>query len=87
MSGNSKRILDAHRLVWQNTYDYPLVINTSAKNGKLTIEIWSNEKALNGLEYTPVSYNSGKFSNTYLYGYDRNGNKVYEKHIDTSVYR
>ena len=44
-------------------------------------------KRENGLEYTPVSYNSGKFSNTYLYGYDRNGNKVYEKHIDTSVYR
>lgn len=72
---------------FKNTYNYPLVINTSAKNGKLTIEIWSNENALNGLEYTPVSYNSGKVSNTYLYGYDRNGNKVYEKHIDTSVYR
>lgn len=72
---------------FKNSYDYPLVINTIAKDGNLTIEIWSNKDALNGIEYDPVSYTSGKVSNTYLYGYDKEGNKVYEKHIDTSVYR
>lgn len=72
---------------FKNSYDYPLVINTIAKNGNLTIEIWSNKDALKGIEYDPVSYTSGKVSNTYLYGYDKEGNKVYEKHIDTSVYR
>lgn len=72
---------------FKNTYDYPLVINTEAANGRLTIEIWSNENALKGLEYKPVSYASGNVANTYLYGYDKNGKKVYEKHIDTSVYR
>ena len=72
---------------FKNTYEYPLVINTKAVNGKLTIEIWSNEDALKGIEYKPVSYVSGNVANTYLYGYDKDGNKVYEKHIDTSVYR
>ncbi|WP_296644816.1 VanW family protein [Romboutsia sp. 13368] len=72
---------------FKNTYDYPLVINTIANNGNLTIEIWSNKNALNGIEYDPVSYISGNVANTYLYGYDKSGNKVYEKHIDTSVYR
>lgn len=72
---------------FKNPYDYPLVINTIANNGNLTIEIWSNKDALKGIEYDPVSYTSGKVSNTYLYGYDKEGNKVYEKHVDTSVYR
>ena len=62
-------------------------IDTKAINGKLTIEIWSNEDALKGIDYKPVSYVSGNVANTYLYGYDKDGNKVYEKHIDTSVYR
>lgn len=72
---------------FKNTYEYPLVINTKAVNGKLAIEIWSNKDALKGIEYKPVSYVSGNVANTYLYGYDEDGNKVYEKHIDTSVYR
>ena len=72
---------------FKNTYEYPLVINTKATNGKLTIEIWSNEDALKGIDYKPVSYVSGNVANTYLYGYDKDGNKVYEKHIDTSIYR
>ncbi len=72
---------------FKNTYEYPLVINTKASNGKLTIEIWSNEDALKGIEYKPVSYVSVNVANTYLYGYDKDGNKIYEKHIDTSVYK
>ena len=72
---------------FKNTYEYPLVINTKSENGKLTIEIWSNKDALKGITYKPVSYANGKVANTYLYGYDKNNNKVYEKHIDTSVYR
>ena len=35
---------------FKNSYDYPLVINTIANNGNLTIEIWSNKDALNGIE-------------------------------------
>ncbi|MGL5348371.1 MAG: VanW family protein [Peptostreptococcaceae bacterium] len=72
---------------FKNTFEYPIVINTYCNGGKLTIEFWSNKEALKGIEYKPVSYASGKVANAYLYGYDKNGKKVYEKHIDTSVYR
>ncbi|MGL6104747.1 VanW family protein [Romboutsia sp.] len=72
---------------FKNTYEYPIVINTKSGGGVLTVEFWSNEKAMNGIEYKPVSYARGNYANTYLYGYDKEGNKVYEKHIDTSIYR
>lgn len=72
---------------FKNDYDYPIVINTSAENGKLTIEFWSNRKALKGITYEARGYARGNIANTYLYGYDKDGNKVYEKHIDTSIYR
>ncbi|SCG98514.1 MULTISPECIES: VanW family protein [unclassified Romboutsia] len=72
---------------FKNTYDYPLVINTYTSGGTIHIEFWSNKDATNGLTYEAVSYASGNVANTYLYGYDSNNNKVYEKHVDTSVYR
>lgn len=70
-----------------NTLEYPIVINTSCSNGNLTIEFWSNENALKGIEYEAVSYVSGRTANSYLYGYNKDGDKIYEKHIDTSIYR
>ena len=70
-----------------NTLEYPIVINTSCSNGNLTIEFWSNENALKGIEYKAVSYVSGRTANSYLYGYNKDGDKIYEKHIDTSIYR
>lgn len=72
---------------FKNTYDYPLVINTYTSGGTIHIEFWSNKDATNGLTYEAVSYASGNVANTYLYGYDSANNKVYEKHVDTSIYR
>lgn len=72
---------------FKNTHNYPIVINTNTDRGRLTIEFWSNENALEGIEYKPVGYANGKIANTYLYGYNKEGKQVYEKHIDTSVYR
>ncbi|RDY29479.1 hypothetical protein CHL78_001900 [Romboutsia weinsteinii] len=72
---------------FKNTYDYPLVLNTNTSGGKLTIEIWSNKDAKKGISYEAKGYASGNSANTYLYGYDKDGKKVFEKHIDTSVYR
>lgn len=71
---------------FKNTYKHPIVINTKYGNGSLTIEIWSKENVMNGIEYKPVSYVRGNQASTYLYGYDKHGKKVYEKHIDTSEY-
>ena len=72
---------------FKNTYDYPLVINAYTSGGKIYIEFWSNKNSTNGITYEAISYANGKVANTYLYGYDLNKNRVYEKHIDTSVYR
>lgn len=72
---------------FRNTYNYPIIINSYTSNGNIYIEFWSNKEALNGIEYKPVSYVNGRVANTYLYGYDKNGKKVYEKHVDTSVYK
>lgn len=72
---------------FKNTYDYPIVINSYTSGGNLYIEFWSNKDMTKGLTYEAVSYVSGNVANTYLYGYDLDNNKVYEKHIDTSIYR
>ena len=72
---------------FKNTYEYPLVINTYTSGGTIYIEFWSNKNATKGIRYEAVSYVRGKVADTYLYGYDSNKNRVYEKYIDTSVYR
>lgn len=72
---------------FKNTYEYPLVLNTYTSAGKVYTEIWSNKNATKGIKYEAVGYASSNKANTYLYGYDKDGNKVYEKHIDTSIYK
>lgn len=44
---------------FKNNYDYPIVINASAKDGKLTIEFWPNKKALKGITYEARGYARG----------------------------
>lgn len=72
---------------FKNTYEFPLVINTYSSNGRVYTEIWSNSNATKGINYEAVSNISGKKAETYLYGYDKYGNKVYDKYIDTSIYK
>lgn len=72
---------------FKNTYDYPIVINTYTKDSNVYIEFWSNKEATKGIKYEPISFISGKSAKSYLYGYDSIGNKVYEKFIDTSIYK
>ena len=72
-----------------NTLDYPVYINSYANNGRITVEFWSNEDALNGITYDPKSYvyNDGLAADSTLYGYDKAGNLVYEKFLHTSRYK
>lgn len=72
---------------FKNTYDYPLVINTYTENSNVYIEFWSNKEATKGITYEPISFISGKSAQSYIYGYDSKGNKVYDKFIDTSMYK
>ena len=87
-----KRGLDAtlatgsKNLRFKNPYDYPIYIHAYTVGGQITVEFWSNKSVLDGKKYTPVSFVKGNVANTYLYGYNSNGELIYKKFIDTSIY-
>ncbi len=72
-----------------NTLDYPIYIYAYAAYGSLTVELWSNADALHGIRYEPktVVYDHGLKADTTLYGYNAEGEVVYEKFLHTSVYK
>ena len=75
-------------LKFVNDFDFPVVINSYASNGTLTIEFWSNDSVKDGIRYEPVSVPLGPLSaDTYLYGYDSNGELVVNKYLDRSTYQ
>ncbi len=75
-------------LKFVNDFDYPIVINSYASNGKLTVEFWSNNSVKDGITYEPVSVPLGPLSaDTYLYGYNANGELVVNKYLDRSTYQ
>ena len=75
-------------LKFKNDFDYPIVINSVAGNGTLTIEIWSNPSVLQGLTYQAESIQRNSLSaDAYLYSYDSDGNMVSETFLDTSTYQ
>lgn len=74
-------------LKFVNEYDYPIVINSSAVNGVLTIEFWSNEASDDGINYqTYRDVISDLNVDTYLQGYDSNGSLVSNQFLDRSTY-
>lgn len=75
-------------LKFVNTLAYPIYIESTTSNGVLTISFWSNEAALNGVDYQVRSnvYNNGYSADTTLYGY-KNGELVYQKFLHTSNYK
>lgn len=75
-------------LKFVNDFDYPIVVNSYASGGTLTIEFWSNPSVTNGITYEPVAKNIDNLNaETYLYGYDSNGNLVVNQRIDRSTYQ
>lgn len=74
---------------FENTLDYPIYIEATAKKGVLEISFWSNEAALNGIRYEPktIISSNGLRADTTLYGYDEEGNLVYQKFLHTSHYK
>ena len=72
-----------------NTLEYPIYIHTYAQYGSLTVEIWSNSEALHGITYRPktIIYDGGLKADTTLYGYNADGEVVYEQFLHTSVYK
>ena len=75
-------------LKFVNTLDYPIYIESVTSNGTLTVNFWSHDSALNGVDYVTKShvYNGGYSSDSTLYGY-KDGKLVYEKFLHTSNYK
>lgn len=75
-------------LKFKNPYDYPIVVNSYTSGGSLVVEFWSEKNVKGGITYEPQSYQSGGlYADTYLYGYDENGELVYEQYVDSSTYK
>lgn len=71
---------------FQNTYKYPLYISAYVIGGKITVEIWSNENATNGITYKVESVQIGYLSySAYRYGY-KEGKQVSKEHLGNSYY-
>ena len=72
-----------------NTLDYPIYINVMAEYGTLTVEFWSNSEALKGITYKPKTIVSegGLRADTTLYGYNADGEVVFEQFLHTSNYK
>lgn len=72
-----------------NTLDYPIYINIMAEYGTLTVEFWSNSEALKGITYKPKTIVSegGLRADTTLYGYNADGEVVFEQFLHTSKYK
>jgi len=74
-------------LKFVNDTEYPMVINSTAENGILTIELWSNEANDDGINYeTYREFQSELSVDTYLHGYDSAGNLVFNQYLDRSTY-
>lgn len=74
-------------LIFENPYDYPIIVNVYAGGGSITAEFWSNSEATGGVTYEPKAYQTGTLSaDTYLYGY-KDGECISEVYLDSSVYK
>lgn len=74
-------------LKFVNPYDYPVVINAYTTGGSIVVEMWSEANVTEGITYEPKAYPSGGlYADTYLYGYDANGNCVSEEYLNSSSY-
>ena len=73
-------------LKFQNTYKYPIYISAYTKDGKITVEFWSNENATDGKIYKTESKQIGyRGYNTYLITY-KDGKQISKNLIDTTWY-
>lgn len=71
---------------FKNTLDYPIYISAYTSGGTLTIEFWSNDKALEGKSYKTESQKIGyRGYKTYLVTY-KDGKQISKKYIATTWY-
>lgn len=71
---------------FKNNYDYPFYIVSYVNGNYLTVDIWSNENALEGKTYEPYSvYSNGGYL-AYLKTI-KDGKVIETKYLDKSVYK
>lgn len=71
---------------FQNNFKYPVYISAYTKNGKVVVDIWSNENATNGIVYKTESVKIGYLSfSAYRYGY-KDGKQVSKEYLGNSYY-
>lgn len=71
---------------FQNNFKYPVYISAYTKNGKVIVDIWSNENATNGIVYKTESVKIGYLSfSAYRYGY-KDGKQVSKEYLGNSYY-
>ena len=71
---------------FKNEYEYPVYIVSYVIGGKLTVDIWSNENAMNGKTYEPYSVKSNGGYLAYLKVIE-NGKVIETRYLDKSVYK
>lgn len=71
---------------FKNSYKYPIYISAYTTSTSLTVDIWSNEEAMEGKKYKPyvVAKNNLEYL-TYLEVY-QNGKKIETKYVGYSYY-
>lgn len=71
---------------FQNNFEYPIYISSYVKDGKVTVDIWSNENATHGVTYKTesISLGHGGYS-AYRYGY-KDGEQVSKEYLGNSYY-
>ena len=71
---------------FKNNYDYPIYIVSYVKGNYLTVDIWTNENALEGKTYEPYSIASNGGYLAYLKTI-KDGKVIETKYLDRSVYK
>lgn len=71
---------------FKNTYDYPIYISAYTRNGKVTVEFWSNSRAKDGKTYktesVKIGYNAYK---AYLLIF-KDGKQIDKKFVNNTYY-
>ena len=82
----SKGLYSSVDFKFKNTYEYPIYISAYAKDGKVTIEFWSNSHATDGKTYktesVKIGYNAYR---AYLLVY-KDGKQIDKKFVNNTYY-
>lgn len=71
---------------FKNQYNYPIYISSYVKGNYVTVDIWSNENALEGKTFEPYSVKKNSGYASYLKVY-LDGKKIEEKYLGMSYYK